>query len=231
MQPVPRTRIGARILLAGTADCDDAISSFLDSAGCTVEGVSGGEAALAHLMKSDPPFHLVLWSAPAAGGYEALRRYRAWERIKGRPRTPVVAVAANAGPEEIERAIQAGADGHLSTPIERQSFLDAVDWYRRGEEAPELRVEVQEFLRDLAASFLRRQRMGLFGAATALRGGDFAEVQTFAHNLKGCGRSYGFPRLTEMGREMESAAKDRDAESLRVQIAAMREYLMVLEIA
>jgi CheY-like chemotaxis protein len=221
MQPVPQS--GVRILVVGQP-------ADFNVPGCTVERASGGDEALARMTEPGAVFHLVLMGLPA-GRYDALRRLRAWERANGRRRMPVVALTANASEDEIERAIQAGADGHLAVPVECRTLLDAVAWYRRGEEVAEVRVEVPEFLRDMAQPFLRRQRLGLFAAAEAIKGGDFAAAQTFAHNLKGCGRSYGFPLLTEMGRAMELAAKERNGEQLGRQVEDMRAYLTALEIA
>jgi len=43
----------------------------------------------------------------------------------------------------------------------------------------------------------------------------FAEIQFIAHQLKGTGAGYGFPAITEIGRELERAALQKDSENLR----------------
>ena len=67
--------------------------------------------------------------------------------------------------------------------------------------------------------------------SSAYQAGEFEPIQSFAHNMKGCGKSFGFPRLTDLGREMERAAKDRDAAGLSRQIADLREYLTEVDVA
>jgi DNA-binding response OmpR family regulator len=167
---------------------------------------------------------------PKLDGYEVTRRFRAWERTHNRPRTPVVVLTAHAFQGDIDNAIQAGADGHLTKPLRRDTLLQAVELYRREEDTPDLRVAIPEFLRDLAPEFLRRQRLGLLAVVSALQSREFDPVQTFAHNIKGTGRSFGFPRLTDLGREMERAAKDRDASTLDRQMRDLREYLMSVDV-
>lgn len=227
-------KIDARILLAEDSTSSAAlVNAYLAGTGCSVEWVGDGEAALERLTAEGGAFNLVLMDVqmPKLDGYDVTRRFREWERANGRARTPVVALTAHAFQEDVDRAVKAGADGHLTKPIRRETLLDAVEWYRRGEDVPDLKVEVPDFIRELAPEFLRRQRLGLFAAAGALKEGDFATMQTFAHNIKGCGRSFGFPRLTDLGKEMERAAKDRDGAALGRQIEDLREYLTAVDVA
>jgi CheY-like chemotaxis protein len=224
----------AHILLVEDSEASVAlVQAYLEGTGCTSEWVADGAAALGRLTDGGPGFSLVLMDVqmPKLDGYDATSQFRAWERSNGRPRTPVVALTAHAFQEDVDRAIKAGADGHLTKPIRRETLLEAVEWYERGPDTPELRVDVPDYIRELAPEFLRRQRLGLFAAVSALRRGDFATMQTFAHNMKGCGRSFGFPHLTELGRDMERAAKDHDAGSLGRQAEELREYLTAVEIA
>jgi CheY-like chemotaxis protein len=207
------------------------MQAYLSDTGCSLDVVGDGEAALALLLARR--YNLVLMDAqmPKLDGYEAMRRFREWERAEGRARTPIVAVTAHAFQEDIDRAIKAGADAQLTKPFRRDSLLESIELYQRPDGAGDQRVEVPGFLRELAPEFLRRQRYGLLSVTTALQAGDFDPIQSFAHNMKGCGRSFGFPRLTDLGRDMETAAKDRDAGVLRRQLADLREYLTEVDIA
>ena len=225
-------RLGARILLADdSAPSVALIQAYLSEAGCQIEVASDGEEALARLTEGR--YNLVLMDVqmPKLDGYEAVRRFREFERAQGRPRTPIVAVTAHAFQEDIDNAIKAGADAQLTKPFRRDDLLEAVEICQRPEGASDLRVAVPEFLRELAPEFLRRQRNGLLSVATALRSGEFDSIQSFAHNMKGCGNSFGFPRLTDLGREMERAAKDRDADCVRRQMQDLREYLTEVDVA
>ena len=64
-------------------------------------------------------FDLILMDMqmPVMDGLTAIRLIRERERALGRPRTPILALTANAMPEHAKASAEAGADGHLSKPI------------------------------------------------------------------------------------------------------------------
>jgi CheY-like chemotaxis protein len=64
---------------------------------------------------------------PVMDGLSATRAIRQFERAAGRPRTPILMLSANALPEHVEAAAQAGADGHLSKPVTADKLWDAID--------------------------------------------------------------------------------------------------------
>jgi len=50
------------------------------------------------------------------------------------------------------------------------------------------------------------------------------------HQMKGSGTGYGFAAITEIGRSLESAAKQEASDGIRTQIAALTDYLNRVEI-
>jgi CheY-like chemotaxis protein len=63
---------------------------------------------------------------PVMDGLTAMRRIRARERAENRARTPIVAVSANAMTHQVEEALAAGADAHVSKPIDPAALLTAI---------------------------------------------------------------------------------------------------------
>jgi CheY-like chemotaxis protein len=61
---------------------------------------------------------------PVMDGLAATRAIRAWERERGLSRTPVLVLTASALDEDVGRALEAGADLHVSKPI-RKAVLKA----------------------------------------------------------------------------------------------------------
>jgi histidine phosphotransfer protein HptB len=72
-------------------------------------------------------------------------------------------------------------------------------------------INVDPDLSDLVPGFLSRKREDLQRILEALGKGDYAIVTHLAHRIKGEGGSYGFDRMTEMGRAMEDAARKQDS--------------------
>ncbi len=87
---------------------------------------------------SSAQFDLVLMDLqmPIMGGLAATRAIRDWEKANSRPRTPILAVSANATDEHVVEAKEAGADDHVAKPIVRETLFEAISRYAKGRAAP-----------------------------------------------------------------------------------------------
>jgi len=85
-----------------------------------------------------PRLDLVLMDIrlPYEDGYGALKKIRASERLKS---TTIVAVTAEASPEQIKKARAAGFDGFLGKPLDPDRFPEQIQRILNGEEVWELR--------------------------------------------------------------------------------------------
>jgi CheY-like chemotaxis protein len=74
---------------------------------------------------SGSPFNLILMDVhmPGVDGLEAARRIRAAEAEAAAPRTPIVALTANAFDEDREACLAAGMDSFLVKPLDRSRLL------------------------------------------------------------------------------------------------------------
>ncbi|MGH7815024.1 MAG: PAS domain S-box protein [Candidatus Binataceae bacterium] len=157
---------------------------------------------------------------PLVDGCAATRAIRAWELDRDLPRTPIIALTASALDEAIRECVQAGCDLHVSKPVRRLGLLDAIANVVKSAPRPDApageiktpNVVIEEELRDLIPGFLQSKRADVAAVAAALESGDYALASAVAHQLKGEGGSYGFPAVTDMGRELEEAAAGSDRE-------------------
>jgi CheY-like chemotaxis protein len=71
------------------------------------------------------PYDIILMDIqmPVLDGLSAAREICAAEAASGRPRTPIVALTANALPEHIAQAKAAGMDAHLAKPISPDALV------------------------------------------------------------------------------------------------------------
>ena len=97
----------------------------LKKMGLTVELVEDGLQALASFRAAPPDLVLLDCQMPVMDGFEAVRRMREHEGEQGLPRTPVVALTANALQGDREHSLAAGMDDHLAKPF-RDEELRAV---------------------------------------------------------------------------------------------------------
>jgi CheY-like chemotaxis protein len=73
------------------------------------------------------PFDLILMDCqmPEVDGFEATRLIRAHEACSMQ-RTPIVALSANVQPQDRQRCLDAGMDGHLAKPTSLKDLAGAV---------------------------------------------------------------------------------------------------------
>jgi PAS domain S-box-containing protein len=77
---------------------------------------------------ADTPFDLVLMDLhmPDSDGFAAARAIRAAEAERGLPRTPIIALTANAYAEDRDACQAAGMDGFLTKPLDRERLAAAL---------------------------------------------------------------------------------------------------------
>jgi len=89
--------------------------------GFTVVGEAAtGVEAVALALELRPDVVLMDVRMPEMDGIEATRRIRALEEANGTPRTPIVALTANAFGEDRDACLAAGMDAFLVKPLDRE---------------------------------------------------------------------------------------------------------------
>jgi PAS domain S-box-containing protein len=96
----------------------------LERCGCRTEVVANGQEALDALAKQHYDAVLMDCQMPGMDGYEATTELR--RREAGGPRTPVVAMTADAMKGTAERCLAAGMDAYLSKPIHREQLIETL---------------------------------------------------------------------------------------------------------
>ena len=122
-----------RILLAeDSADNRDLVHRFLKATSYQVEEAANGAIALSMFKKGTFDLVLMDLDMPIMDGFAAARSIRVWETQNGRRPTPVVALTANAVPEELQGSLEAGCDSYLTKPVKRGILLEAIRHWTAG---------------------------------------------------------------------------------------------------
>lgn len=237
--PVARRR--ARVLVAeDNPDSRLLLLRFLDTAGYRAEGVADGESAVTRAAAGELDLILMDVEMPGLDGLAATRRIRRDERLAGRRPVPVAAVTAHAVDGFRERCLAAGCDDFVVKPVSRNRLLAAVDrcleapvadlvHEASAEPPPEasvpIPVAVDPDVFDLVPAYLARCGSELEGLRAALAADDLGAVGRAAHRLKGSGGSYGFAAVSELGSEMEQAARDGRRDAVAAAAERLADYL------
>jgi len=92
-------------------------------------------------------------------------------------------------------------------------------------------VTVARDLEDLIPVFLRNRKKELETLRAALAAADFEQLRQLGHRMKGVGNSYGFERVSVLGKRVEDGARSGDRASLEDCIAQYEDYLARVQVA
>lgn len=123
---------GKRILLVEDNELNREIAvEILSTTGVTVDTAGNGLEAVEIISKAPLDFYnLVLMDIqmPVMDGYEATQKIRLLPNLN-MTRLPIVAMTANAFSEDIENAVRAGMNNHLSKPIDIKALMKILNTY------------------------------------------------------------------------------------------------------
>ncbi|BAN49067.1 response regulator [Metapseudomonas resinovorans] len=129
--PAPETAMAepqhrhARVLLVEDNAVNQLVAKgMLAKLGCEVLLAGHGAEALSRLEQSTVDLVLMDCNMPVMDGYEATRRIRQSGRW---PDLPIIALTANALPDERERCRAAGMDDYLAKPFRREELVALLD--------------------------------------------------------------------------------------------------------
>lgn len=203
------------------------VEHLLSRTGVSVKLVENGLEATQAALKED--FNLILMDIqmPVVDGLTATRQLRA-----AGVNTPIIAVSAGAMVSDIELALQAGCNAHLSKPFESRVFYDLIRnhldkhgaslRYSAGEinasESDSADSEMAALTRDFIAGLAERLTL----LEEDVRGLDWAALIAGAHKLKGSSGMYGFSELSNIASRLEDAGKKRLDKCVLSEYAALR---------
>ena len=120
-----------RVLVAEDYDINQMlVKAMAERAGFDIRIAEDGGVALAMVEQAeaeDEPFALVLMDLqmPKMDGFEAVRRLR--EKGYDPNTLPIVAMTANAFPEDMEKCLAIGMQDHLAKPVSYEAFCSTVE--------------------------------------------------------------------------------------------------------
>jgi CheY-like chemotaxis protein len=242
---------------------DDSRSSRMMVKNC-LKGVTGfefeideGDSGNVAFEKCKPGLHdLVLMDIhmPGMDGYEATKLIRAWERTKGRPAMPIIAVTAMDPAQAATKTKDAGCTTFVSKPLKPAVLGEAINkvlgvasvapepaatpapaakasggmfskMFGGGAKKDESDGVEQEGLKGMRAMFLAEKQREITVALAAIDTGDTGTVASMAYRLKGEGANYGFTKISEFGGTLAQAIEGRDFKTARNITQKLMSYL------
>lgn len=124
--------MGIRVLIA--EDDEDnrfLIQTYLASLNIEVNFANDGKAALERYKSVAPEIDIVITDIqmPQMDGFELIREIRRFEASEHLSRVPIVALTADAQPEQVERVRTLGGDNYLTKPIGKMQLFNLLTQY------------------------------------------------------------------------------------------------------
>ena len=91
-------------------------------------------------------------------------------------------------------------------------------------------VVVAKDLEDLVPTFMKNRVKELETLRTALAGGDLEQLRQLGHRMKGVGNSYGFEKVSALGKQIEDGAQTGERAGLGACIVDYADYLARVKI-
>ncbi len=211
-----------RILLVASSGEERALTlALLRGIGSAIETSDGVAAALARLERETFDLILMDMQTPELDGDAMLRSFREAERMRGQPPTPIIALHADASRARASRWLEAGCDARVAKPLDERALSEAV----RSCCEP-LEIEAVPELVDLLPAYFAHRRADLDSLWQALAEQNWALVRRLGHDMKGSGRLYGLPRISEIGARIEAAAAAEERCEAALALAALESFLV-----
>ena len=193
--------------------------------GVEADSAADGEEGLARWLAGSYAVVMSDLHMPGLDGYELVRQLRAREVADRRPRTPVVAVTANALAGEAERCADADMDGFLAKPVTIGRLRAALQRWLTLAASSEVRASAVAIIPALDPAALAawlgddrpaiRAMLDRFVASAQAAEADLAdaiatrpgEVVGAAHRLKGAALAVGARGIAAAAAELERAGR------------------------
>ena len=126
--PIEMGELAAHVLLAEDDSVNQmVVEAMLTRLGCIVEVAPDGHAALGAATRRRYDLILMDCHMPVMDGFEATRGIRDDEFERGRGRTPIVALTADALAGDRERCIESGMDDYITKPVSGAMLASVVE--------------------------------------------------------------------------------------------------------
>jgi histidine phosphotransfer protein HptB len=96
--------------------------------------------------------------------------------------------------------------------------------------AEKIIVQVDPDLEDLIPGFLENRSLDVEKLRSELEKNDFDSICSIGHSIKGVGGGYGFELMSELGANIETAAKASNADAILENVNRLDDYLKCIEV-
>ena len=91
-------------------------------------------------------------------------------------------------------------------------------------------VTIDSDLQDIIPGYLENRKKDIMDIRTAIISGDFEDIRITGHGMKGSGGGYGFDEISTIGAKIETAAKEKNVDSIEKELLRLDNYMHDLQV-
>jgi two-component system sensor histidine kinase/response regulator len=229
-EPAAATAQSLRILLAEDNEVTQEVVLYqLRMLGHHADLAVSGIEALKLLEKHEYDAVLMDINTPKLQGYAAATEIR--QREGNRKHTWIIAMTANASPEDREKYLAAGMDDHLIKPVRARNLVRALEQCqsrtgplpRATNLQPLIDTGLETIVPSVIRTFLETAERTIEEATVAVRASQAVEVALAAHILKGSCSNLGAARLRELCQQLENLGTSGSQQTAAEVLSAIKE--------
>ena len=225
------------LLVEDSPDNQFLVRSYLHVTPHHLDIADNGQIAFDKFQQSHYDLVIMDMQMPVMDGYATTVAIRHWEKERGRRPIPIVALSAYALEEEEKRSLEAGCTIHLTKPIKKLPFLEAIHTYSTHSPAPpvptvntRIRIGIDPQVFPLVPTYLSNRRLDIEKIQKALDQNNLKEIHLLGHRMRGDGSGYGLSAISDIGTSFEKAAEENDVEDIRRTLIKLTTFLDKVEV-
>ncbi len=202
----PSQKLSGKVLIAeDTPELQLLERRMLELMGLNVTAANNGEEAVAQLQRHHFDLVLMDMQMPIMDGIEATRTLRKLGHT-----LPVIALTANVMQKHRDAFEQAGCDGFVEKPINREKLRKILTQHLAPSSTTgSVMSEVDD---ELTAIFMESNRARRTAMQQAIEKLEWNIIRETAHALKGSSSSFGYPQLSQNAEALQQAIDNQQYE-------------------
>ena len=201
---------GSILIVEDNEDNQQLLSIILCDIGAEITFAKNGQEALDKTRNKTYDLILMDIQMPVMGGIEATKILRQSDYTN-----PIVALTANAMKSDYDMCIEAGCDGFLTKPINKDKLFKAIYKYLEIEDRnihddkiiSDILDKRSVKMRELVLKFIRSLPERIEAIERFRNAKNWTSMRDELHKLKGIGTVMGYPMITEIATELDYEVK------------------------
>jgi len=218
----------SRILLADDSrDSQLLMKDYLSKAGKGLDLASNGNEAIEFFLERSYSIIFLDLHMPELDGIDTLHKIKKLEKENDLSPTPIILLSGSSFQDEIDQCLSSGFDDYIEKPFEREALFMVINKFLGNDfiQQDSEKIKIDESFLDLVPAYLENRKSDIRKIKKALEADDISAIESLAHKMKGSGTSYGFERISHLGKQIESSAKENDRDKIRLKVKELELFL------